>query len=276
MEQSVIGKSVRGASHIRTNKECQDSFRINTFDDGCVVIAVADGHGSNSCPYSKSGSTTAVNTFCSIMGSLHESYSDKLDELRTFLNREGEMSLAKSIEHEWKRRVVKNHSNEKRDVVLDDGKKNLDAIYIQYGTTLMGLFIAQEYIFAFQLGDGDIQYITDTKIEPVIQSDKILGVETHSLCKKNAWRSAISSVSNIDNVTSGLYMISTDGLSNSYLDNNEFSTACVDYYKLIKAHGTKKIEQYLPDWLSETSEKGCGDDITVVFAYCSKELCDGN
>lgn len=277
MEHSVIGKSVRGASHIRADKECQDSFLVHSFDDGCVVIAVADGHGSNSCPYSKSGSTIAVNTFCSIIDGLHESYADRLDALQTYFNREGEMSLAQSIEHEWKRRVIKNHSNEKREVILDDeGKKDLNAIYMQYGTTLIGLFIAPEYTFAFQLGDGDIQYITDTTIEPVIQSDKILGVETHSLCKKNAWKSAITSVSRIDDVASGLYMLSTDGLANSYLNNEEFCTACVDYYKLIKEHGTKQIEQYLPDWLSETSEKGCGDDITVVFAYYSKELCDEN
>lgn len=277
MQHSIIGKSVRGASHVRADKECQDSFRIKTFDDGCVAIAVADGHGSKSCPYSKSGSTTAVNTFCSIMADLHKSYMDRLDDLQTYLNREGDMGLAKSIEHEWKRRVIKNHSNEKRDVIFNaEGKKDLDSIYMQYGTTLVGLFITPKFTFAFQLGDGDIQYITDETIGLVIQCDKILGVETHSLCKKNAWKSAVTSVSRIDNVTSGLYMLSTDGLVNSYLNNNEFCTACEDYYKLIKEHGTKKIEPYLSDWLSETSEKGCGDDITVVFAYYPKEFHNEN
>ncbi|NCC02138.1 MAG: protein phosphatase 2C domain-containing protein [Clostridia bacterium] len=272
MERSVIGKSVIGASHIRSGKECQDSFHIDRYDDGCIVIAVADGHGSNSCPYSRSGSTIAVNTFCAAVRSLHDSYSDSLYALQTYFNREGEINFAQSIEHEWKRRVLKTHSNAKREVPLTDSKeKDSNAIYMQYGTTLLGLFIAPEFTFAFQLGDGDIMRITNDKIGQVIQSDKILGVETHSLCKRNSWKSAISSVSRIDELElPTLYMLSTDGLANSYLNDDEFQKTCRDYYALIQEHGTSEIEQHLQEWLSETSANGCGDDITVVFAFLSQ------
>jgi len=273
MERSVIGKSVRGASHIRNDKECQDSYRFEQYDDGCIIISVADGHGSNSCPFSKSGSQIAVNTFCAAMKSLHESYCDNLDGLRTYLNREGEMSFARSIEHEWKRRVLKTHSNAKREVPLTNkDEKDCNAIYMQYGTTLLGLFVSPEYTFAFQLGDGDILDVTGTAVEQVIHSDKILGVETHSLCKNNAWKSAISSVSSIDEqLLPTLYVLSSDGFSNSYLNEDEFHKACHDYFDLIKEHGTAEIEQHLQEWLSDTSENGCGDDITVVFTYISGE-----
>lgn len=274
MERSVIGKSVRGASHIRSEKECQDSFHFDCYDDGCIVIAVADGHGSKSCPFSKSGSTIAVNTFCAAVKGLHDSYIGNLDVLQTYFNREGEMSFAQSIEHEWKRRVIKTHSNSKREVPLTDSKeKDCNAIYMQYGTTLLGLFIAPEYTFAFQLGDGDIMRITENKIGQVIQSDKILGVETHSLCKNNAWKSAISSVSRIDEQELPfLYMLSTDGLANSYLNDSEFQKTCRDYFDLIQEHGMAEIDHHLQEWLSETSENGCGDDITVVFALLSQEV----
>lgn len=273
MKRSVIGKSVKGASHIRKEQECQDSFFIDKYDDGCITIAVADGHGSSSCPYSKSGSTIAVNTFCSALKKLHASYSDNLEALQTYLNREGEMSFAQTIEQEWKRRVIRNHVKNKREIPLSaTGSKDYNAVYMQYGTTLLGIFIANSFTFAFQLGDGDIIRITDELTEAVIQSDKILGVETHSLCKHSSWKSAITSVSRIDlEKLPVMYMLSTDGFSNSYLNDDEYKKACHDYFILHKEHEASVIEQHLPEWLSDMSEKGCGDDITTVFAFISKE-----
>ena len=76
MNCTVIAKSVQGASHLVHNTECQDSYRQVEFDDGCAIVAVADGHGSSSCPFSKSGSTIAVNTFIHIISELHDLYAD--------------------------------------------------------------------------------------------------------------------------------------------------------------------------------------------------------
>ena len=36
---------------------------------------------------------------------------------------------------------------------------------------------------------------------------------------------------------------------------------------MIKEHGADVIDANLKSWLSETSEMGCGDDITVLMAY---------
>ena len=63
MKRNVFGNCVQGASHKRTNLECQDSYKRIELDDNTVIMAVADGHGSNSSPYSKTGSTIAVNVF---------------------------------------------------------------------------------------------------------------------------------------------------------------------------------------------------------------------
>lgn len=53
MKRMVFGESVQGASHKRVDKECQDSFKKLEYDDGTVIMAIADGHGSKACPYSK-------------------------------------------------------------------------------------------------------------------------------------------------------------------------------------------------------------------------------
>lgn len=34
------------------------------------------------------------------------------------------------------------------------------------------------------------------------------------------------------------------------------------------------VSESLPEWLSETSQMGCGDDITMLVAYYEKEKTD--
>ena len=96
MKRMVFGESVQGASHKRVDKECQDSFKKLEYDDGTVIMAIADGHGSKACPYSKSGSSIAVNVFCKVMDEFHASYAENLEMLLTYLNREGDTLFSRS------------------------------------------------------------------------------------------------------------------------------------------------------------------------------------
>lgn len=270
MKQMIFGNSVQGASHKRSGKECQDSRKFLLCDNGTIIMAVADGHGSNSCPYSKSGSSIAVNVFCKVLKDLHDSYANNLDSLLTYLNREGDTRVAQSIDQEWKRRVIKSHSDNKREIPLDsNGNKNKEEIFKMYGSTLVGLMITEFYIFAFQLGDGDISYVDSSGYAQVLETDKILGTETHSLSRIDSWKKAITIVRRFDRIKAipSLYMLTTDGFSNSYKNEEEFQKTCKEYFYMINEHGPKKVEDNLSIWLSETSEMGCGDDITMLLAY---------
>ena len=40
-----------------------------------------------------------------------------------------------------------------------------------------------------------------------------------------------------------------------------------EYYLMIQQHGAEEIKDNLQNWLDETSELGCGDDITLLLAY---------
>ena len=272
MRQYFLSKSVQGASHIRSGTECQDSFKKMVLDDGTIILAVADGHGSKSCPYSKTGSQIAVNVFCDTMKNLYEAYSDTPDKLPTYWKQDGELWVSKAIDAEWKKRVIEAHRKNKREIsVLENGMDDLSGIYKQYGTTLLGLLITKSFVFAFQLGDGDICYTNADGVEMVIEPDKILGVETHSLSRENAWEKAITIVRriSIEDTLPAMFTLSTDGFANSYKNENEFRTTLNDYLAMINEHGVKTIADNLPAWLSETSSMGCGDDITVLFAYYS-------
>ena len=83
-----------------------------------------------------------------------------------FLNREGSLKVARSIEREWKRRVYKQHLNRKRELPVDEcGNVDKEAVYKMYGTTLLGLVITKHFVFSLQIGDGDICSITNNGIQ---------------------------------------------------------------------------------------------------------------
>ena len=94
MARLIYGKSVKGASHVRSGMPCQDSFRIEEISPDLSIVAVADGHGSEKSPKSKNGSTIAVNVFCSVMGNYMQNYADSLDDLVTYLNRDGALRFS--------------------------------------------------------------------------------------------------------------------------------------------------------------------------------------
>ena len=134
------------------------------------------------------------------------------------------------------------------------------------------MLITDTFIFSFQIGDGDINIVTADNIEPLVDPEKFLGTETHSLSKVDAWKKSVSSLKmkNAKADLPYLYMLSTDGFSNSYKSDEDFKKTCKDYFTMIGQHGFDAIQENLGRWLKETSELGCGDDITLVMAYFSK------
>ena len=270
MARKIYGKSVKGASHVRSGMPCQDSFRIDEVSADITIIAVADGHGSEKSPRSKSGSQIAVNVFRDIMGMYLVNYSESLSDLVTYLNRDGQIKFAQDICEEWQRRVRRSYNSTKEDKPLDDdGYVKWEDVYKLYGTTLVGLLITKTYIYAFQIGDGDIILVDKDSISPVLETEKILGTETHSLSKEDAWRKAVSSVrrKDVDADKPYLYMLSSDGFVNSYASDADHQKTCRDYYDMIETHGFEAVCDNLENWLRETSDLGCGDDITLVLAY---------
>jgi serine/threonine protein phosphatase PrpC len=269
----VIGKSVCGAAHRRTGKPCQDSFRVlNT--DSALVISVADGHGSAACPYSKSGSAIAVNIFCKIMSEYLVRYSDDMDSLRVYLTREGDTTVAKAIDREWKRRVEKSYRRRSGAVGITERSKALPKsktkrdIWRMFGTTLLGLVVTQSFLFAFQLGDGDILFIRDGEAEPIVSVEKMLGTETRSLSEAEAWMRAKTEVCPSPSQDEEfVFMLTTDGFANSYRSDALFLQTAQEYFRAIREYGADAVGENLPAWLNETSEKGSGDDVTVLIAY---------
>lgn len=289
MTPVIIGESVRGESHIRHDIECQDSYLIidgvhkhdrkgqfyTELSQDIKIVAVADGHGSSSCPYSKTGSQTAVNVFCDLTAEYAAKFKNDMDSLFVALNREGETTrISRWIVGEWEKRILQHHKMEQRNVPLkESGDADADAIWKLYGTTLLGMLITKDFIFAFQLGDGDLTFVDEKGVTPVIDGDKILGVETHSISKKGSWKKVHTRVVNLGSITEypNMFILSTDGWINSHSSIEEFNKTCKAYFETIKEMGPEAVEKNLKSWLSETSSMGCGDDITTVLVYFKEE-----
>ncbi len=274
--RAQIEKSVQGFSHIRKGKECQDSCGSHTQQDGTRILAVADGHGSEHCPYSAEGSKIACEVFLALMGRLYRKYEEagNLMQLMQLLNREGNTALVRKISREWQERVLERHDEAGRPFPKkksSDGVQSDDelAVYRLYGTTLLGLLIAQDFVFALQIGDGDIGYVDDTGFSKVVEGEKLLGVETYSLSSPDVWKNAVSAVRSLteDRRLPAMFVLTTDGFANSFSSDEAYERSCEDYFRTLSEYGPATLEKYLPEWLSETSKGGCGDDITMSICY---------
>jgi serine/threonine protein phosphatase PrpC len=293
----IFGQKVKGSLHEIAKNECQDSFKTDDIKINKTeirLLAVSDGHGSPTAKYSKDGSEIASITFCEVMkeyikknestklekiteltGNLRKEYRSKMDRFVSFLNREGSILIAKKITQEWKEKILKKHKTENREEFDNSGNKLEEKEIIKkYGATLIGLVIAPTFIFAFQLGDGDIVKTTKNEVKHVICSDKLLGVETHSIGSSNAWQNVNTKTirRNIKEDLPYAYFLTTDGFANSYATDNEFLCTIKDYFMTILEYGADGVKSNLEDWLNETSAHGCGDDITMVISY----ICEDN
>lgn len=274
MKRFIFGECVQGYSHIRSNTECQDSMKKLELEDGTIVMAVADGHGSKSCPFSKTGSEIAVNVFCEEIANTYRAYQDTPELLPSYLHREGTMRFAQGVESEWKKSVLDAHTAMERETPLtEDGQENHTAVYRMYGSTLLGMMITDSCVFAFQIGDGDITFADSSGASYVVEGDKLLGVESHSLASNGAWKKAVSAVrqKNWEELVPVMFMLSTDGFSNSFATDDGFMENCSAYFNMIEEHGADAVAENLNAWLAETSQLGCGDDTTVLIAYFTED-----
>lgn len=277
MKRYICDGIVKGATHVRNQMPCQDNKKIVEISDKIAIVAVADGHGSAKCPRSDRGSMIAVNSFYKVMKSYLKAYGEEQEgssNLLTFLNREGDMRFAQDVCEEWQARVKQSFYKNKVDGMTDaDGNIKWSSVFSLYGTTLLGMLITDSFVFSFQIGDGDISIVTKDEVEPLVEPEKFLGTETHSLARTDAWRKAVSSVHRreMEREESYMYILSTDGFANSYTSDAEYQKTCRDYLQIIQEYGAVTVQLNLKNWLTETSELGCGDDITVVMIYFQKE-----
>jgi hypothetical protein len=240
-----------------------------------LILAVSDGHGGAKYFRSDKGATFAVAAAIDTLSQFQES-------LASFSNSSWrEEHLTKSLVNTWRGKVNAHLNDEPfahEDLRLLEEKEGPAARQIvegnpvlAYGATILVVMITESFIAYLQLGDGDILTVSEqgkpNSVFPV--NSKHFANETTSLCSSNAWYDFQLRIEKVSpsSVLPALILLSTDGYKDSFSSDEEFRKIGSDLFEMIHSNKLEEIKSNLPGWLSEATQIGSGDDITVGILY---------
>lgn len=270
----VIGGTVCGASHRRSGTPLQDAIRWTAADgDGSSwVLALADGHGSPLCFRSKVGAELAVETATLLLSDFHRQH---LDEEKRRLKQVAEEQLPKELILRWREAVTRH--TEANPLVAGElerlekkvgisARRALDGNpLLAYGSTVLCALATPSFVLYLQLGDGDLLIVSssgETK-RPWPRDPRLLGVETTSLCMPLASNEVRLGVQKVSKNSPELLLLCTDGYSNSFREDEGFLDVGRDILEIIRSEGIEEVSRHLERWLTEATESGSGDDISL-------------
>jgi len=133
--------------------------------------------------------------------------------------------------------------------------------------------VAESFILYLQLGDGDILTVSERGevTRPLPDDTRLFADQTTSLCIPEAWRDFRIRFQGLTGAPPALILLSTDGYANSFVNEAAFLQVGGDIWDLLRAQGLEQVQASLVGWLTEASEKGSGDDITLAL-LCRTEL----
>lgn len=319
-----MAASATGSRHIREGKPNQDSAGVHIVgaDEGRtvgavggpayltpephrgpVVLAVADGHGSDRYTRSDRGSQFAVRAAREVLSDNATALAAALpgaeEEDREQIGRE----VARRIVDVWRRLVFEDVQDDPlaTPVAADKTPRPTSvarAPSVPYGTTLLAALVSDEVCVYIQIGDGAMVTVhrpnepTDEgaaldsggrtseetdgvrgarpRVERVFPKGDEIGEGTDSLCQPDP-----TQVANV-RVTAApppaLVLLATDGFDKAFEDEDGFLEAATDYLGLFESSdGLEVLESNVEGWLSETSAGGTGDDTSIVVAHLAAE-----
>jgi len=274
-EWRVIGKSVRGAAHVRSGLPNQD--RISwTPESGSVlplIVSISDGHGSNKAFRSDTGAELAVRAAQSISRSFLTSQTEPLNH--STIKRWAEENLPRELVRHWQNDVADDLTSKpftKAELDQLQAKENAEKCrqvvlnpVLAYGATVLTAIITESYILYIQLGDGDILAVGEKGevSRPLPRDERLFANETTSLSSEKAWLDFHTHFQVLSSLPPALVLLATDGYANSYRNDPEFLKVGPDILAALRSDGVEKVNEKLEEWLVDASTNGSGDDITV-------------
>jgi len=272
MKWKVISASVRGSSHQRTGAPNQDAVDYGIAprsEAAAAVLAVSDGHGGGRHFRSQVGSMLAVHvTVAATRAHLSASTAG--------VDFDG---LGRKIVEAWLAAVGSDLANnpfteaELSTLLTAEGEVSRDSVVdhpeLAYGATLLMAAATDERMIYMQLGDGDILSVAanGTTTRPIAADDRLVGNQTTSLCQPEAWREFRTHEVAAADGFPVLVLLSTDGYVNSFRSQQDFMQIGSDYLQILREQGSDSLAEELPRILSEATQQGSGDDITLGMLH---------
>ena len=277
MSWKVAHACVRGSSHRRSGLPNQDAAQCTVAPgaQGTMAVAVvSDGHGSARHFRSQVGSSLAVSTVAATLQNF----------LRESVASNGQVPFVPEQVHELERKIVSGwlaavHSDLEHNQFTEaelaglekeegaEGRAAVESIpELAYGATLLAAAATDKVLLYLQLGDGEILSVsaTGTTTRPLPPDDRLIANQTTSLCQQEAWRDFRSSWVT-DGALPSLVLLSTDGYANSFRSDEDFLKIGQDYLEIIRQQGIASLAEELPAILTEATQQGSGDDITLAI-----------
>jgi hypothetical protein len=261
---------------VRTGLPNQDAIRWlpESGTGRPLILAVSDGHGSAKCFRSDVGARLAIETATGVIHEFLDSLPDPLN--LSAIKRWAAENLPREIARRWRDRVADHVSTspltsaeldrlEAQKGIRKRRQVGLEPI-LAYGATLLAVVVAESFILYLQLGDGDILVVSEAgevSKAPLPTDERLFANETTSLCLRDAWREFRSHFQVISASSPALILVSTDGYGNSFRDEAGFLQVGADVLAMIRADGLDAVSTSLETWLTEASQEGSGDDVTL-------------
>jgi len=263
---------VTGASHLRSEMTCQDAYEVVCLadDEKVTFLAVADGHGSEKHDLSEHGSRLAAKAAVQIMQELHHKFGTMPREL----TRSFKQDFPRLVVRRWQRFVKEDAVS--RSIPVPEDLDGIRALYSRYGTTLLAAMCMPQAVLLGQIGDGNIVFIdSEGRVEvPFAEtSDELIGNATYSMSSEQAhllWSTAQRTV----DAKPTLFLMSTDGLANSFESDPSYQAFARSLLENIRAKSVHAYRDYFPEMLSDFTSRGSGDDITIAIHYYGEPEID--
>ena len=274
----AIGCSVQGASHVRRGTVNQDAigWRPEDGDGDRVVLAVADGHGSAKNFRSATGARLARDVALGIASEILT--PGPLEP--SLVKRTLEDVVPMRIVRDWLELVQADlresplSAEELAALEEQAGRKSRDLVkqnpHIAYGSTLVTALATESFTAFWQIGDGDVLTISDhgTVGRPVPGDERLIANETTSLCSPEAWHFFRVAMLGTQ---APMILVSTDGFANSFQNDDGFFKFGSDVRQMIETDGIDAVNGRLQTWLTELTQRGSGDDISLGI-ICRPEV----
>lgn len=264
----AFGMTVIGASHIKSGTVCQD-FSLSCELPDRRISVVCDGHGGADYFRSDRGSRFAAEAFTECMKD--PDVISVLSAAATQKQQSGRIEqLIKSIIARWNELVerdIKEQSfgEDELSDVSEKARKRYETgqrLQSAYGTTLIGVMLAENFWLGLQIGDGKCVAVSKDGefTQPIPWDEQCFLNVTTSICDENAAKEFRFC---FERTLPAAVFIGSDGIDDCFAGDERLH----DFYRLTLRSFAQTNDQtavlQLKDYLPTLSEKGSGDDMSV-------------
>ena len=260
-------ETITGKTHLKIEMPNQDAVMSEVIEEDFLISAVADGHGSKKCTRSHLGALYAVEAAIEVAKNIKGDFI-KDDVINT---KSIGKHYTKKVISLWRKKIDEHLEKEPMEFDILEGlsSKEIKSIkknpYVSYGSTLLIVILIKDFIVCYQLGDGDILFVSKSNkvTKPIKRDTRHIANDTSSLCLNRPEKEFKIKVFRDLNHVLQMILLSTDGYSNSFSSETGFFKVGSDLIEMISEDGFSVIDENLKEWIEETSNHGSGDDTSV-------------